>query len=578
MLKRCLFFVLILVGYLANAQYECPTLTTPLDGGIDVAVNVEISWSEVSGIDGYLISLGTTPGGTDIVDNRTVTSASFTPELGLPENTNIYVTITLFFFDQDNVICPSEMFRTENVTTPPLCTFISVPTDGATDVFTNTTIAWNYAPTASGYLLSLGTVSGGTDIIDNAIILDVLSYEPTSELPPETEVFVQIIPFNENGPATLVCQEFSFITEAAVILPTCATLISPADGDINVPLTPLLEWNSVPEADGYRVSIGTTPSDNNILDNGAYSNNNTEVIDFLPNRRYYVTIIPFNRAGDAIGCTQTSFTTILGCGPVEDPVTGEIVSYGPEIDFPSEVALCLNENPTIITSENIAQGHRWYKINNDATETLLSETAVLSLSELGQYRYEAYNLVTQLGDAFECADSKVFFVTTSEVASITAVDVVEQNGLLRISVKVEGVGDYEYAIDSIDGPYRHNNIFDNITEGSHTIYVRDKNGCGIVQEKITEGLTSEGFPTFFTPNGDGINDFWQFNSPLESAEAIVKTIYIFDRYGTLVTQIEPTSPGWDGNSRGLPLPASDYWYKAIALNKKEVKGHFALKR
>lgn len=470
------------------------------------------------------------------------------------------------------------MFRTEDVTTSPLCTHISAPADGATEVVTVTPIIWDYAPTANGYLLSLGTTSGGTEIVDNVTIQDALSYEPTSELPFETEIFVRIIPFNENGPAAESCEEFSFTTEAQVVLPSCATLTSPANGDVNVPLTPLLEWNSVPEADGYWVSIGTTPSDNDILDYGAYANNTTEVIDFLPNRTYYVTIIPFNRSGDAIGCAQTSFTTILGCGPVEDPVTGELVSFGPTIDFPTEVALCLNENPTIITSENAADGHRWYNINSDGTETLLSETANLTLREVGQYRYEAYNLITQLGDTFECADSKVFYVTTSEIASITAADVVEQNGLLRISVKVEGIGDYEYAIDSIDGPYQQNNTFDNVPEGLHTIYVRDTKGCGIAQEKIAQGLTSEGFPAFFTPNGDGVNDFWQFRDPREPAEAVVEIIYIFNRYGILITKIEPASRGWDGNLGGFPLPSSDYWFKAIALNKKEVKGHFALKR
>ena len=291
-----------------------------------------------------------------------------------------------------------------------------------------------------------------------------------------------------------------------------------------------------------------------------------------------MTIVPFNRAGSAIGCEQTSFTTLLGCGPIEDPTTGELVSFGPEIDFPGEVALCLNENPTIVTSEVVADGHRWYGINDDGTETLLSETDELSLFEEGQYRYEAYNSVVQLGDTFECADSKVFFVSASEIPRITGTNVEELNGTLRITVKTSGIGDYEYAIGSSTGPYQTSNIFENIPQGSHVVYVRDKNGCGIAEERISGGLTLENFPTFFTPNGDGINDFWQFTPSPEITGPILETIYIFNRYGVLLAQIGPTSQGWDGNWQGFPLPSSDYWFKAVSLNKKEVSGHFSLKR
>ncbi len=578
MKKRLLIIIAFLGGGMVYAQFECPKLTSPIQNTTNVPVNVTITWEPVEGVPSYLISLGTAPGATDIVNNQTIGSASYTPELGLPEDTDIYVTITLFFFNAENITCPSEMFRTEEVTTPPPCTTLLFPEDGMNDVSTTTPISWYQAPTATGYRISLGTAEGSSDLLGNFLIEDALSYEPDFQLPVETEIFVLIIPFNENGMALQPCDEFSFTTKSEVVLPTCTSLSSPADGEVNVPLNPVLEWDLVPEADGYRVSIGTVPTENNILDNGAYSNNTTEVFDLLPNRTYYVTITPFNSAGNAIGCKQVSFTSILGCGPVADPITGEIVTYSPAIDFPNEVALCLNENPTIITSKNTADGHRWYKINNDDSEILLSETVDLPLFEEGRYRYEAYNLITQLGDTFECRNSKVFTVRSSEIGRIIALDVMESNGSLRITANVAGLGDYEYAIDSIDGPFQESTIFDNIAKGPHTIYVRDKNGCGIVEEKVSDGFNVENFPVFFTPNSDGVNDFWKFTPPYESDEPILKTILIFDRYGVLLTQISPSSLGWDGNLEGLALPSSDYWFKAISLNNQEIMGHFTLKR
>ena len=76
--------------------------------------------------------------------------------------------------------------------------------------------------------------------------------------------------------------------------------------------------------------------------------------------------------------------------------------------------------------------------------------------------------------------------------------------------------------------------FFNISEGPHVVFVRDKNGCGIASRLIERGLKLDDFPNFFTPNGDGINDFWQFIKPPEVndiPEVVDGNISIFDRYG-----------------------------------------------
>ena len=46
---------------------ECPDPVFPLPGQTDVSVTSTISWEEVVGVTGYQISLGSTPGGTDIL-------------------------------------------------------------------------------------------------------------------------------------------------------------------------------------------------------------------------------------------------------------------------------------------------------------------------------------------------------------------------------------------------------------------------------------------------------------------------------------------------------------------------------
>jgi len=87
-----------------------------------------------------------------------------------------------------------------------------------------------------------------------------------------------------------------------------------------------------------------------------------------------------------------------------------------------------------------------------------------------------------------------------------------------------------------------------------------------------------GFPAFFTPNGDGYNDFWL----IKGVDKVFNTnskVFIFDRFGKLVKEIAARdSKGWDGNYRGTPLSSDDYWFMVYLEDGRILKGHFALKR
>jgi len=579
--SNIVFLIFLCLSFYSWAQTcNSPVLTFPLNGSVGVPVNATITWDAVVGVPGYVISIGTIPGGVDIVNQENVgNSLSYTPTFGLPENTQIYVSLTLFFFDADipDVVCPAVAFQTEDVTNPPACTVVTNPVDGATNVNIATNIRWNYSPTATGYRISLSTIPGGGNIVNDQNLGNILSYNPILDLPASTQIFVQITPYNENGDLS-PCPEQSFTTGAMAIAPGCATLTNPLNGDINVPLTPLIEWTDVPDAVGYKVTIGSSPFTAEVLDDVIFITNSTFVIEFEPNLTFFITIIPFNAAGDAIGCTQESFSTIIGCGPYFDSITGELVIINPEISFPDTISFCEDELPFIVTSTDSAEGFRWFQIDQFGNETLISETSEVALEETGDYRYEAYNTVVQASGTVECPTSQLFKVVSSEIATINSINISDQGEDIRITVDASGIGDYEYALNDINGPYQDSNVFNNIPAGSYTVYVRDKNGCGIAQESIEQDLTLEGFPKFFTPNGDGVNDFWQFIPTALTGEISIEVIHIFDRYGKLLAQIEPASNGWDGSFNGRPQPSNDYWFRAISESSGQIQGHFALKR
>jgi gliding motility-associated-like protein len=470
-MKGTLTYLLVILFGAALHGQSCPRISTPLNGSTGVPVDVTIRWPAVDGIVGYLISLGTTPGGTDILNRRSAgLTNSYTPEVGLPEDTMIYVTISLFLPDAPLIICPGESFRTVDVTTPPPCTRLADANDLPDNA--RNRINWAYASTATGYRITVGTSPGGSDIADGLDVGNVLSYRPSPDLLLDTDYYVQIEPYNENGTS------------------------GPC---------------------GFEVLNTTAPA--------------------------------------------------LDCD-----------TFGPNIGLPQQIGLCLNDLPSIIASEANAEGYRWFRINEDSSETLISEAAEIAIDALGRYRLEAYNTVNQFSIIQECARSMEFVVIQSELAIIDNIALDRDSPGLRISVGVSGSGDYEYALDFENGRYQDSPVFNNVPMGEHTVYVRDKNGCGTSSRIVDAGITASDFPPFFTPNGDGVNDYWQFAPQSRNNEINVEYIRIFGRGGNFLVQIDPKSEGWDGNFQGLPLPPSDYWFKASTFNGQVVQGHFSLKR
>lgn len=190
----------------------------------------------------------------------------------------------------------------------------------------------------------------------------------------------------------------------------------------------------------------------------------------------------------------------------------------------------------------------------------------LSINKEGIYTVE---VTTTSG----CSKIRTIKVTASDIAKIESVEVIDLTDVNQITINVSGRGDYEYSFDDPDGPFLSSNVFENIPSGIHTIYINDKNGCGVVSKEIAV----IGAPKYFTPNGDGFNDYWNVKgtNTKQNSNSIIR---IFDRYGKLLKQIFPNSNGWDGTFNGQPLPSDDYWYTVVLEDGREIKGHFALKR
>jgi len=193
-------------------------------------------------------------------------------------------------------------------------------------------------------------------------------------------------------------------------------------------------------------------------------------------------------------------------------------------------------------------------------------TQSITVDQAGTY---TVTIIDEIGD-FYCESTKNYQVINSEPATIESIEIKDWTANDNtIAVMVSGSGNYVYSLDGIN--YQTQNTFFNLQPGEYAVYVKDNNGCGIIDKDVY--LLN--YPKYFTPNGDDVNEFWQIK--FASLEPDLK-VFIFDRYGKLLKQFGSQDAGWDGTYNGNTMPTNDYWFVVTRANGLTYKGHFTLKR
>jgi gliding motility-associated-like protein len=240
-----------------------------------------------------------------------------------------------------------------------------------------------------------------------------------------------------------------------------------------------------------------------------------------------------------------------------------IVHPLPVIDTEDSLIFCLNSSSPILLNPGIT-------VNQFTNFTYLwstgETTPTIQVSQAGTFTVQVFN-------GFGCFKTRTVTVNPSNIATIEEVIVNDVSDNNTVEIIVSGEGDYEFSIDNIAGPYQDSPLFERVPSGFHTVFVRDKNGCGIASEQVAV----IGIPKFFTPNGDGFHDTWQLRGlPFEFRGGT--KIFIFDRFGKLLKDLSPNGSGWDGTYNGNLMPSTDYWYRIELADGRTFKGNFTLKR
>ncbi len=288
----------------------------------------------------------------------------------------------------------------------------------------------------------------------------------------------------------------------------------------------------------------------------------------IPKDQHFMNEIPFNQI-IYVRVESMDNGACFGIGPYLELV----VNSRPEFELDVTDIYCQNLSPITVSTYN-PSGDFTYEWK-DESGTIISSLPEAIISEEGIY--------SVIATSVEGCPSfpHTINIEPSIIASITENDILIYDDSVNNSITIEtgnlGVGDYEFALNDISGNYQDEPFFENILPGIYTLFIRDKNHCGIAQIDVP----IIGYPNFFTPNNDGVNDTWKVLGVNENFYTSSK-ILIFDRFGKLITQIDPKGDGWSGIFNGQYLPATDYWFSVELIDNKGnirfKKGHFSLIR
>lgn len=244
-----------------------------------------------------------------------------------------------------------------------------------------------------------------------------------------------------------------------------------------------------------------------------------------------------------------------------------IVSPLPQFEVITPQFICVGEDVLELGVENPEDNYDYFWLDANGN-TILGENITVTVG--GTYSVTATNT-----DGSGCSKTFDIEVGQSSIPVLSEENIIIDDGDDNNSILINntpgalGIGDYEFALLDVDGEfvyeYQDGNFFGNLRGGIYTILARDKNGCG--EAELEVALLE--IPQFFTPNNDGINDFWNLKGITQEFIDYFPTtnISVFNRYGKFIANFTIEQQGWNGTYNGLVVISNDYWVKIELIDR-----------
>ncbi|MFD2908374.1 choice-of-anchor L domain-containing protein [Flavobacterium ardleyense] len=398
------------------------------------------------------------------------------------------------------------------------------------------------APTPLNYTIGYFYDAGGINPVPNGIVFNT----PNTS----TTIYVRAV----NGDRIICKQEDSFEVEV-LALPNLASLNlvfgTESCGNYILPALPI-----TPYAINYYTQPGGNVSD--LISDLTVSTPGTYT--------YYLNA----KAGDNLFCAdEISF----------------IFTVYPLLDITlQDGIICVDAvTGTVYRTATIQTGldPTLFTVNWYLNGTLMGSGSSYTADQAGIYDVEFIKLTPDVGANCNYNNTTVAVLKAGPaIADFTVSDAFENNPQITVNI-AGGFGDYQYQLVYPDGnlsSLQSSDVFSNLATGEYFVNIYDI--LGDCSPERLGPIYIINYPKYFTPNGDGINDYWNVWDLDQQSEAVIS---IFDRYGKFIKQLSPSGAGWDGTHNGQKLLSTDYWFTVEYLSQNSqsrqlFKAHFSLKR
>ncbi len=264
----------------------------PLDHTLELNTTQPFTWLPYAGAQAYLLLVGTSIYGFDLVSSGALppTQSSYmVPDL--PADRPLWATLS--------TEVNSTWTRYQTVTfqaSPGHATFTN-PLDGQQHANTANPFTWAPSAGAQGYYLTVGTTLYGSNLVNSGVIPASQTSLQMPALPSGPTLYATL--FTATNGAWTRFQSITFRTVPMAIF------TYPVDGQANV-VGGALVWIAAPGAQGYYLTVGTSPYGNDLVNSGVLPPSQTTLaMPTLPaGKTLYATLFT------AASGTWASFQTV----------------------------------------------------------------------------------------------------------------------------------------------------------------------------------------------------------------------------------------------------------------------------
>jgi gliding motility-associated-like protein len=202
------------------------------------------------------------------------------------------------------------------------------------------------------------------------------------------------------------------------------------------------------------------------------------------------------------------------------------------------------------------------------------ETDANSNSDVGDYDIQVSG----------AADSNYYFIYNKGTLKVNKADQVitfdkMPNGLrmtqdYHLNATASSGLDVSFELSDSNIGILNGNVLAVRKDGNMTITAKQEgdhnwNPAPDAMQSIVTLPTFDNISSLFTPNNDGMNDYWYIPN-LEQYGNLKVTVY--NRFGQVVYQSDSYKNDWDGTWNGYPLPSASYYYIIKSSSKGFIKG------